>query len=146
MFNKKPFHYGVKSGANLATCHIDLQKIFREVIKYYDCSVTCGERGEMEQDDLFSAGKSKVQYPNSKHNTQPSLAVDVAPYPIKWEDINRFAEFIRFCEGIAIGKFNIRLRVGMDWNGDWRSDESFLDYPHIELHSRKVKGRWIKYE
>lgn len=146
MFNKKPYKFGVKSSANLSTLHEDLQMILKDAIQYIDFSVLCGHRDKLEQNQLYKEGKSKVQYPNSKHNTEPSLAVDIAPYPINWNNTQRFAEMIRFIQGLAFGKWNIRLRVGMDWNCDYIRNESFYDFPHVELHSKLVDGEWLKYE
>ena len=41
--------FGNRSKQRLETCHEDLQEIFNEVIKYFDCSVLCGHRGEEDQ-------------------------------------------------------------------------------------------------
>ena len=146
MFNKTPYRYGKRSYSNFQTLHEDLQMIFADIIKYRDCSILCGHRDELEQTSLYEAGKSKVQFPNSKHNSEPSLAVDATPYPLDWNDMQTFQAFDRFVQGYALGKFGIRLRVGLDWNGNWKNDESFVDCPHFELHSKLVDGKWVKYE
>lgn len=146
MFNTKPFTFSKKSIDNLSTLHIDLQKILLETIKYRDFSIICGHRNEADQNKAFAEGKSKLKFPLSKHNSNPSLAVDIAPYPIDWNDTRMFIDLIRFIQGIAIGKFGIRIRAGADFNGDWLKNDSFLDYPHIELHSQLVEGVWVKYE
>ncbi len=146
MFNPKPFKYGKKSMSNLITCHTDLQLIFNEVIKYRDCAILCGQRGEIEQNKLFKDGKSKLKYPDSSHNDDPSMAVDAVPWPVNWEDMVEFEGFVRFVQGVALGKFNIRLRTGIDWDGNWKKDENFVDAPHFELHSKLIEGVWVKYE
>jgi len=127
------YSFGVKSQAQLDTCHPKLQEILNEAIKHIDFSVICGERTKAEQDRAYRSGMSSVQYPNSKHNTRPSLGVDVAPYPIRWDDTERFAHLVGIIKGIAIAK-GINVRLGIDWDndGDIR-DHSFMDYPHIEL-------------
>ena len=51
--------YSSRSKAILSTCHPELQILFKEVIKEYDCSVICGFRGEADQDKAFDDGKSK---------------------------------------------------------------------------------------
>ena len=68
--------------AKLRTCDYRLQMLFEEVVKHYDCTILQGHRDKATQDAYFEAKKSKVKWPNSKHNSNPSLAVDVAPYPI----------------------------------------------------------------
>ena len=63
---------------------------------------------------------------------QPSLAVDVAPYPIDWLDRDRFVFFAGFVLGMAT-QMGITLRLGIDWNGDHHFNERFFDGPHFEL-------------
>jgi peptidoglycan L-alanyl-D-glutamate endopeptidase CwlK len=89
------------SKARLAVAHADLQILFNEVIKYFDCKIICGFRNELDQNKAFEDGYSKLKYPNSKHNQVPSLAVDVVPYPIDWKDVNRMRFFAGFVLGIA---------------------------------------------
>lgn len=72
------------SQEKLLTCHPDLQKVFKEVIKTFDCTILVGHRDQQAQDKAFAEGKSKKSWPDSKHNTTPSRAVDVAPFPIDW--------------------------------------------------------------
>ena len=68
------------SKARLAGAHEDLQVLFKEVVKYFDCTVLCGFRDEAAQNKAFEDGFSTVKYPNSKHNQVPSKAVDVVPF------------------------------------------------------------------
>ncbi len=128
-----------RSKANLVQAHGDLQRIFNEVIKYFDCSVICGHRSMAEQDDAFQKGFSKVEYPKSKHNKLPSLAVDVVPYPIDWNDTKRMIYFAGIVHGIAYKlKQENKITHSLRWGGDWDSDtelkdNTFQDYPHFEL-------------
>jgi peptidoglycan L-alanyl-D-glutamate endopeptidase CwlK len=123
----------------LDTCHSDLQLIFSEVVRLMDCSVLEGHRDEDRQTMLFQTLFSKVEWPNGKHNTTPSMAVDVAPYPILWEDEGRFAFFAGwvFCVAANLfenGKITHALRWGGDWDGDTRTeDQDFNDLIHFEL-------------
>tara|TARA_Y100001963_G_scaffold66293_1_gene92402 strand:- start:114 stop:506 length:393 start_codon:yes stop_codon:yes gene_type:complete len=127
--------FGNKSKKNLSTCHEDLQKVFNEVIKYVDCSVLEGHRDERTQDRLFEEGKTKVRYPMGRHNSSPSRAVDVVPYPIDWEDRERFHLFAGFVLGVA-RRMGITLRWGGDWNMNFEVDDNnFDDFPHFELRS-----------
>jgi peptidoglycan L-alanyl-D-glutamate endopeptidase CwlK len=121
------------SREKLATCHHDLQAVMNEAIKYTDFSIICGYRGQKEQDDAFTKGLSKLKFPNGKHNQDPSLAVDIAPYPIDWKDIKRFIELKEVIFQVA-GELGIHIRWGGDWNQNGSSaDEKFLDLPHYEL-------------
>lgn len=133
--------FGERSNRNLRECHQDLQTLFREVVEEFDCSVIEGYRTELEQNKAFHAGKSKLKYPESKHNKQPSLAADVVPYPVDWTDTKRFYYFGGYVLGVASrlyaeGKMNHRVRWGGDWDGDRQNaDQTFHDLPHFELEA-----------
>ena len=125
--------FGKKSKKGLATCDIELQKLFSEVVKYFDCSILIGHRGEEAQNKAFDEGKSQVRYPKGKHNSNPSTAVDVSPYPIDWKDRERFIYFGGFVKGVAF-EMGIPLRWGGDWDNDTQlSDNKFDDLVHFEL-------------
>ena len=125
--------FGSRSRKNLETCDEDLQALFSEVIKYFDCTVIQGHRGKEEQNKYFDEGKSKVKYPNGRHNASPSNAVDVVPYPIDWEDTDRMYYFAGFVKGVAF-KLGIPVRWGGDWNDNTEvKDTNFKDLPHFEL-------------
>ena len=122
-----------RSKDKLETCDSRLQDIMQEVIKHYDCTILEGHRDEATQDEYFRTGRSKVEYPNSKHNSYPSKAIDVVPYPIDWNDKERFYHFGGFVKGIA-AQMGIKLRWGGDWNSnnDFK-DQTFHDLPHFEI-------------
>ena len=125
--------FGKRSLGALDTCDERLVKIFNEVIKTVDCSVLEGHRGKSRQDRFYKEGKSKVKYPNGRHNKLPSVACDVVPYPIDWDDRERFHLFAGFVLGIA-KSMGIKLRWGGDWNMNWEVDDNkFDDFPHFEL-------------
>jgi len=127
--------FGKRSKANLATCNEDLQKVFNEVIKYVDCSVLEGHRDEWRQNKLFDEGKTKVKFPMGRHNSSPSRAVDVTPYPVDWDDRERQTLFAGFVLGIDRG-MGINLRWGGDWDQDFEvQDNRFDDFPHFEIRS-----------
>ena len=122
-----------RSLARLSTVHKDLQEIFYAVIKYFDCSILCGHRIEEAQNLAYDSGFSKFKWPESLHNMTPALAIDVAPYPINWEDYNRFYYFAGFVQGIA-SQQGIKLRYGGDWDRDTEvRDQNFYDLVHFEL-------------
>ena len=125
--------FGSSSRRRLATCHEDLQEIFEEVVKIFDCSVLCGHRGEEAQNEAYEKGNSKVKFPNGRHNAIISNAVDVTPYPVDWKDRERQTLFAGFVLGVARG-MGINLRWGGDWDQDWQvMDNKFDDFPHFEI-------------
>lgn len=127
------YRFSARSEQRLASCHPDLQRLMREVIRHQDCSIIEGYRGIREQDQLFAEGKSKLRGGESKHNLSPSRAVDVAPYPLDWDNRDRWLLFVGRVRGIA-DSLGIRIRCGADWDGDGDTrDQSFHDLPHIEL-------------
>ena len=135
--------FGKKSRSELETAHPDLQALFNKVVDQYDCSVLQGHRTRQEQDAAFANGNSTLRWPKSKHNTKPSMAVDVVPYPIDWGNtgtkteqkkaINRFYHFAGYVLATA-DSMNIKVRWGGDWDGDKMfTDQKFDDLPHWEL-------------
>jgi len=125
--------FGKSSRERLATCDDRLQEIFNEVIKYIDCSVLEGHRGEERQNRFVDEGKSKVRFPNGRHNAMPSRAVDVTPYPVDWDDRERQTLFAGFVLGVARGMGH-NIRWGGDWDQDWQvMDNKFDDFPHFEI-------------
>ena len=123
-------HFSEQSKKRLSTCHPWLQDLCNEAIKIYDFTVLCGHRDELAQMIAFQEGKSKLDWPKSKHNKTPSLAVDLAPYPIDWNDIDRFYHLA----GIMKGLNHKMRRLRLTWGGDWYS---FKDYPHFEIKEKE---------
>jgi peptidoglycan L-alanyl-D-glutamate endopeptidase CwlK len=148
--------FSKSSQEKLSTCHEDLQKVFNEVIKHFDCTVTCGNRSRDEQHELYMIGRELVNgkweetgkgvVTNcdgnsniSEHNYQPSRAVDVVPYPIDYSDTNRMRYFIGFVLGVAFmlkqkGEIENTIVSGIDWDNDTDlKDTRFFDFPHFQL-------------
>ena len=145
--------FGRASRERLATCHPLLRELMNEVVISVDCTILEGHRDQARQDALFSQGRSKVRWPDGRHNAMPSLAVDAAPYfadppHIRWPDpkssqyareLGQWYMFIGYVRRTA-EEMGIAIRCGADWDGDGETtDQSFHDLPHIELLStRKV--------
>jgi peptidoglycan L-alanyl-D-glutamate endopeptidase CwlK len=134
------------SNGRLSTCHEDLQVLFREVVVNFDCIILEGHRDVARQQRLFNEGKSKLDGVNkkSKHNFDPSIAVDVAPYHsssphVRWNDYNGFYLFAGYVLGIADVLFNEnKIKHKIRWGGDWdmdkdTKDQTFNDLVHFEL-------------
>lgn len=124
--------FSKSSKSKLDTCHPELQRLFNEVIKTYDCTIVCGHRGEKEQNEAYENGYSTLKYPRSKHNSTPSMAVDVMPYPIKWNDKSRHLHFAGYVQATA-DRLGIKVRWGGNFDGDQSLDNGFIDRPHWEL-------------
>lgn len=132
------YQFGSASLARLATCDPRLQVVMRAAIAQgiMDMTVTEGHRDQAAQDRYFSEGKSRVRFPNGKHNTMPSQAVDVAPF------INgKLSYDQRHCchlAGLILGiaaSLGIKLRWGGNWDMDGEpvTDQDFQDLVHFEL-------------
>jgi peptidoglycan L-alanyl-D-glutamate endopeptidase CwlK len=130
--------FGKASLKRLSTLHPDLQKILNELIKYFDFSIIAGHRGEEEQNRAYDSAYSTKKWANSKHNKQPSDAVDIAPFPIDWSKRGRFLLLIGAALCIARqmkanGEITSDIRSGADWNrNNDPDDEMFIDLPHLE--------------
>jgi len=120
--------FSKRSKEKLATCHKDLQVIFNEIIKYWDCSILVGERTEEDQNAAFRDGLSQLKYPASRHNNSPSMAVDVSPYPIDWKELYRFYWFAGIVDAISEKLFEeCKITHHVRWGGDWDNDKEFKD-------------------
>ena len=139
--------FGTGSIKQLTSCHQDLQTIFNEVVVFYDCSILEGLRDRARQEALFEQAKTKVKYPNSKHNQRPSMACDVSPYPVKWEVSAKNIARHYYLAGIvestawflfARGEIRHLIRWGGDWDRDHDfTDQTFDDLVHFELYDPK---------
>lgn len=131
------YSFGRSSKAHLDTLDPRLQAILTEAIKIMDFSVVCGHRSNTEQARLLKEGLTQVGPGASKHNTYPSLAMDVAPYypgdKIRWRDIEAMCMLYGIIKGIAHMQ-GVNVRWGGDWDMDNdRKDQTFDDVWHIEI-------------
>ena len=122
------YKYSESSAKKLRSCHPDLQAVFEKVINHIDCTIIEGHREKYRQNHLFATKFSKVKWPDGKHNTKPSNALDSAPCPIRWSDRERFFFFAGLVKGIA-ASMGIKIR----WGGDWDSDNDFKDQRFDDL-------------
>ena len=131
--------FSQRSLDQLSTCHESLQILCKEAIKRMDFVVLEGFRNQEKQDEAFRTGHSKLKWPNGNHNQNPSIAVDIAPYPNPFGNIKDNIYLMGYVLGLAdmlyaIGKMKYKCRVGCDWNQNGKvSDESFVDACHVEL-------------
>lgn len=110
----------------LATCHPDLRRVVEALwSEGVALHVICGHRGKAEQDRAFAEKKSKVRWPDSRHNSVPSEAVDLTPIPLDWNDVEAFDELAK----LVIAKAD-QLGIPIKWGGHFRT---LVDRPHFEL-------------
>lgn len=128
------FPYGKTSMSRLVTCDTRIQGIFQEVAMYVDTSIICGHRNEEDQHTAFVTGRSKVDWPNSKHNSDPSIAIDAALHPVNWNMHGRQRWFAGLVCGIAFS-MNHPLIWGGDWDNDPNTPNGFEDLWHFELRN-----------
>jgi len=132
------YAFGNRSKTNLATCRVDLVQVAHAVmdLQIMDFAILCGHRDEEAQTQAFLLGNSKVQWPHSRHNMNPSNALDFAPWihgGIPWKDTHSFAMLGGIFIAIA-RKMNTPLRYGGDWNSNGSTEDQILmDWGHIEL-------------
>jgi len=119
------FRFSERSQERLNTCDERLRRICEEAIQVspIDFTVLCGHRNRISQMIAYQEGKSKLTWPKSKHNQKPSLAVDLAPYPLDWNDKNRFY----LLAGCILTIAN-QLDIPLEWGGSWG-----WDLPHYQI-------------
>ena len=125
-----------KSLLKLDTCDSRLQALALAVVQKLNCTVVFGFRGKGEQDEAYKKGNSKLKFPQSKHNSLPSMAIDLAPYiegkGIVWK-ANQCYYFAGYVMRIA-DELNIPIRWGGDWDMDNDvNDQKFNDLVHFEI-------------
>ena len=116
--------FGHRSREHLRTLDERLVRVANRAIRVYDFKITDGYRGEQAQEDAFRDGYSQLHFPLSKHNRNPSQAMDVAPWPIDWSDLPRF----HYLAGVIMGAAH-EENVEIIWGGSW----AWQDLPHFEL-------------
>lgn len=124
--------FSARSRSALDSCHDSLRLVASTAIREIDFTILEGHRSDERQLELFNKGLSKAGPGESRHNSTPSEAFDFAPYPIDWNDTDRFIYFAGRMIELA-HRIGIKLRWGGDWNGDTRLTERFKDLGHIEL-------------
>jgi peptidoglycan L-alanyl-D-glutamate endopeptidase CwlK len=127
------------SKQRLLGCDSKLQLLFTEAIKEspYTFKITCGLRTVAEQQSLYAIGRSKAGKivtmidgikKKSKHNYNPSLAVDIAI--IDENNKLTWQEKYYIIVSNHVKEVAKNLKINIKWGGDFKS---FKDYPHYEL-------------
>ena len=140
------FKFSERSLNNLKGVHPKLVAVVKRALEIspIDFTVLEGVRSQARQDELWAQGRTKpgavvtwVQT-SGTHGIQADgygHAVDLAPYPIDWNDHGRF-------DGLANVMFAAAKELGVTlrWGGNWDMDAVILergesDSPHFELFS-----------
>ena len=121
--------FGKRSKERLRGIDARLVSVLNELIKIMDVTIIEGLRSEQRQEKLLKEGSTKTKF--SKHIT--GKAVDLAPYPIDWNDRDRFHYMGGMIRGIA-KQLNVPVRWGGDWDSDGETkDNRFDDLVHVEI-------------
>ena len=121
--------FGKRSKERLRGVDTKLVNVLNELIKIMDVTIIEGLRSEQRQEKLLEQGSTKTKF--SKHIE--GKAVDLAPYPIDWNDRDRFHYMGGMIRGIA-KQLNVPVRWGGDWDGDGETkDNQFDDLVHVEI-------------
>jgi len=123
------YSFGLRSKDQINTLDFDLIVLLHLALykSKIDFTVLEGHRDEHRQNKLFREGFSQLKFPKSKHNYYPSKAVDIAPYPTDWDDIEAFKYL-----GKVMKETAEYLGISLKWGGDWKE---FKDYGHFELEN-----------
>ena len=121
--------FGKRSLANLKGVNTKLVNVLNQTIKHFDFTVIEGLRSLETQKEYIDKGTSKTM--DSKHLV--GRAVDIAPYPVDYDNIKRFIYLGGFILGVA-SQLGVKLRWGMDWDMDtYVKDTKFIDAGHFEM-------------
>ena len=137
------FYFSKRSLDKRQELHPKLQRIVDYVLRVFDISLACGHRSEADQNKVYGKGTSQLKWPESKHNSKPSRAVDAWPYPVQWPNLKRipgeYHEDVRdYARSVGTwyymgGLFKgvaVALGIKLRWGGHFKS---IFDGPHIEL-------------
>mgnify|MGYP003147596349 CR=1 FL=1 len=121
--------FGRRSRSRLKGVNSGLVNVLNELVKIMDVTVIEGVRSQERQDELVAQGKSKTKF--GKH--VEGKAVDLAPYPIDWNDRERFHYMGGMIRGIG-QQLGVKVRWGGDWDSDGEiADNKFDDLVHVEI-------------
>lgn len=136
------FSFGKKSKRELETVKEELRAVCKRALGYgvMDATVVQGRRSKEKQNEYYKNRKSKVKWPNSKHNVRDendlAKAVDVVPYvngKISWNQ-----KHCLVWAGLMLGAA-AELGIAVRWGGNWDcdgeivTDQRFNDLVHFEL-------------
>jgi peptidoglycan L-alanyl-D-glutamate endopeptidase CwlK len=110
---------------------MELRQVCLEAFKTvpFDVIVLEGFRTKERQDKLYKEGATKVR--TSRHES--GYAIDIAPYPIDWDDWSRFKTLADHMYAAAK-----KLGVTIRWGGNWSRIDSNQPYPPLKPGAKKL--------
>ena len=132
-------HWGRKSTKVYDTLDPRLQHYLdRALQEVADISLVTGHRNQHDQNEAYydMPQRSKLMWPDGKHNKLPSLAVDFQPYPYPDREEKLWAS-LAYIAGRII-QMAAQDGITIRWGGDWDSDgnlagQAFDDLFHLEI-------------
>lgn len=130
--------WGNRSERERAFSDDRLNEIGDIVLQIKDHSVLKGHRGQEEQHAAFTSDpqRSKLDWPDGKHNSLPSTAQDVRTYPWPAKTSDQREEQL-YLLGLYRGVGHMlghNIRTGADWDRDGEiADNGFDDFFHVEV-------------
>ncbi|MCP4651248.1 MAG: M15 family metallopeptidase [PVC group bacterium] len=145
------FYLSSRSVNNLQESHRLLRILANMAIaatSHIDFGVVTGYRCKNDQNYAYYKNKSKVKFPNSKHNKTPSEAIDVLAYKNRKPTYDM--KYYIYLAGLFDGLFEIALKMYREetndlrdyvlrWGGNWDqdgellTDQKFDDGMHFEI-------------
>lgn len=126
------FSFGSKSllKLNNAKVHPDIRRLMIEAIKTSPIDFTILETVRDVKTQLLYLEKGTTKTLKSRHIPSSNAsglceAIDIAPYPIDWKNIDRFKKLSEHIKKTA-NKMGIKITYGGNW-------KTLKDYPHYEL-------------
>ena len=133
------FKLGKTSLARLQGVDETLVNVVKRAIEIseVDFTVLEGVRTLERQRELYAQGRTepgKIVTWTMKSRHIEGKAVDLVPYPLDWNDLEKFNK-IKDAMFQAARELDVNLRWGADWDGDGNYRENGeYDSPHFEIN------------
>lgn len=133
------FNLGKTSLARLQGVDETLVNVVKRAIEIseVDFTVLEGVRTLERQRELYAQGRTapgKIVTWTMKSRHIEGKAVDLVPYPLDWNDLEKFNK-IKDAMFQAAKELDVNLRWGADWDGDGNyREKGEYDSPHFEIN------------
>lgn len=133
------FKLGKTSLARLQGVDETLVNVVKRAIEIseVDFTVMEGVRTLERQRELYAQGRTapgKIVTWTMKSRHIEGKAVDLVPYPLDWNDLEKFNK-IKDAMFQAARELDVNLRWGADWDGDGNyREKGEYDSPHFEIN------------
>ena len=133
------FKLGETSLARLQGVDETLVNVVKRAIEIseVDFTVMEGVRTLERQRELYAQGRTapgKIVTWTMKSRHIEGKAVDLVPYPLDWNDLEKFNK-IKDAMFQAAKELDVNLRWGADWDGDGNyREKGEYDSPHFEIN------------